>query len=132
MDNPALTATLCFSQAGLTHQASVFESLKVLMYVLSFKHNKNFFRQESQRLERIGMTLCLLSNRKREVPLLMPFLKDEELRVLKCVANGLQSKEIAPILNCSKANVEQRIQFLFAKLDARSRPHLVALAIRDG
>lgn len=36
------------------------------------------------------------------------------------------------MIPCSRATVEQKVQFLFAKLGALSRPHLVALAIREG
>jgi DNA-binding CsgD family transcriptional regulator len=44
----------------------------------------------------------------------------------------MQSKEIAAVIPCSRATVEQKVQFLFAKLGALSRPHLVALAILEG
>jgi DNA-binding CsgD family transcriptional regulator len=55
-----------------------------------------------------------------------------ELMVLRALANGAQSKEIADHINRSRGTVEFYIRGLFAKLNARSRPHLVAQAFRIG
>jgi len=55
-------------------------------------------------------------------------LSSIELAILKAIANGMSSKEIAPTLNRSVAAVEANIRTLFAKLDAQSRAHLVARA----
>ena len=55
-----------------------------------------------------------------------------ELMVLRALANGAQSKEIAEYINRSRGTVEFYIRGLFAKLNARSRPHLVAQAFRTG
>jgi DNA-binding CsgD family transcriptional regulator len=44
----------------------------------------------------------------------------------------MQSKEIAATLGRSKATVESYIRTLFIKLDAHSRPQLVANAIIRG
>ncbi len=55
-----------------------------------------------------------------------------EVRVLRMIAEGYQSKEIASALVRSKATVEHYVRFLMAKYGARSRAHLVALAICDG
>jgi DNA-binding CsgD family transcriptional regulator len=41
----------------------------------------------------------------------------------------MQSKEIAEQLGRSKATVEGHIRILFAKLHARSRAHIVAIAM---
>jgi DNA-binding NarL/FixJ family response regulator len=51
-----------------------------------------------------------------------------ERDVLRGVANGLQSKEIANNVKRSTATVELNVRTLFAKFGARSRAHLVALA----
>ena len=55
-----------------------------------------------------------------------------EHRILMLLSEGKQSKEIAVDLTRSKPTVEFRIRTLYAKLGARSRAHLVALAYRSG
>lgn len=55
-------------------------------------------------------------------------LSSIELAILKAIANGLSSKEIAFIINRSIGAVEANIRTLFVKLDAQSRAHLVARA----
>lgn len=55
-------------------------------------------------------------------------LSSIELAILKAIANGMSSKEIAPSVKRSVAAVEANIRALFAKFDAQSRAHLVALA----
>jgi DNA-binding CsgD family transcriptional regulator len=44
------------------------------------------------------------------------------------LANGLQSKELAVVINRSVPTVEMNIRRLYAKMSAKSRAHLVALA----
>lgn len=51
-----------------------------------------------------------------------------ERQILRCLANGLQSKEIAAAINRSVPTVEMNIRRLYVKLSAKSRAHLVALA----
>jgi DNA-binding CsgD family transcriptional regulator len=55
-------------------------------------------------------------------------LSSIELAVLKAIANGLSSKEIAFVVNRSIGAVEANVRTLFVKLDAQSRAHLVARA----
>jgi two-component system, NarL family, response regulator YdfI len=52
--------------------------------------------------------------------------------VLLCLAQGMQSKEIAVSLGRSKPTIESYIRVLYIKLDARSRAQLVAIAIQSG
>jgi DNA-binding CsgD family transcriptional regulator len=59
-------------------------------------------------------------------------ITDAEKTVLLCLARGMQSKEIAASLGRSKPTVESYIRTLFIKLDAHSRPQLVANAIIRG
>lgn len=59
-------------------------------------------------------------------------LSSIELAIVKGLANGMQSKELATILNRSTGTVELHIRTLFAKFDARSRAQLVARAIYEG
>jgi len=58
------------------------------------------------------------------------YLSALELAVLKGIANGLQSKEIAAAIHRSAGTVELHVRILFAKFEARSRAHLVALALK--
>ena len=55
-----------------------------------------------------------------------------ELIILHALADGAQSKEMARLINRSRGTVEFYIRSLFLKLNARSRPHLVAQAFRSG
>lgn len=55
-----------------------------------------------------------------------------ELAILSDIAAGFQSKEIATRIGRSKPTVESYVRLLCAKLGARSRPHLVACAYREG
>jgi DNA-binding NarL/FixJ family response regulator len=55
-----------------------------------------------------------------------------ELDILRALANGMQSKEIANVVDRSTATVESYVRYLCAKFDARSRAQLVALALCDG
>lgn len=52
-----------------------------------------------------------------------------ELAVLRGLAKGLQSKEIAVSLGRSKATVELYVRALYTKFNAKSRANLVAIAI---
>ena len=59
-------------------------------------------------------------------------LSDRELEVLALVAEGATSNEIAIQLNLSVKTIAYHVEAIFAKLDARSRTHAVALALRQG
>ena len=59
-------------------------------------------------------------------------LSKMERSVLCCLANGLQSKEIASEVCRSKPTVELCVRTLYAKFNAKSRAHLVALALSGG
>jgi DNA-binding CsgD family transcriptional regulator len=51
-----------------------------------------------------------------------------EQRILNGLANGLQSKELAILLDRRVPTIEMYIRRLYVKMSARSRAHLVALA----
>jgi two-component system, NarL family, response regulator YdfI len=59
-------------------------------------------------------------------------LTDLEVRVVRCLAEGMQSKEIAQCLGRCKPTVEGYIRTLYIKLNAKSRAHLVVEAIKAG
>ena len=61
-----------------------------------------------------------------------PTLSETELLILRALARGHQSKEIAAELERSRATIEFYIRMLYAKLHARSRAHLVARAFEIG
>jgi DNA-binding CsgD family transcriptional regulator len=50
--------------------------------------------------------------------------------VLALVAEGLSSKEIGRALNLSTRTVDNHLRHLSGRLDARSRAHAVAIALR--
>ena len=59
-------------------------------------------------------------------------LTPHEVAILRALADGAQSKEMAALIQRSRGTVEFYIRSLFLKLNARSRAHLVAQAFRSG
>jgi len=59
-------------------------------------------------------------------------LAPKEVAILRDLAEGLQSKEIAGHIDCSRATVEFYIRRLFVKFEAQSRAQLVIKAARAG
>jgi DNA-binding NarL/FixJ family response regulator len=57
-------------------------------------------------------------------------LNEEELQVLKLVANGLSYSEIASQVFISERTVRRRVQTIFDKLGVNSKAHAVAEAMR--
>lgn len=53
-------------------------------------------------------------------------LTDIELAIVRALARGMQSKEIATTLDRSRPTIEFHIRMLFAKMEARSRAQVVA------
>lgn len=58
------------------------------------------------------------------------FLTDEELQVLKLIADGLAYSEIAATVYISERTVRRRVQSIFDKLGVNSQAHAVAEAMR--
>jgi DNA-binding NarL/FixJ family response regulator len=59
-------------------------------------------------------------------------LDARSLRVVELVAEGRTTREIAGELSYSEQTIKKRITTIEAQLKARSRAHMVALAIRRG
>jgi DNA-binding NarL/FixJ family response regulator len=59
-------------------------------------------------------------------------LTDIEVAIVRALADGLQSKEIASALDRSRTSIEFRIRTLFIKLEAKSRAQLVARGYEVG
>jgi two-component system NarL family response regulator len=59
-------------------------------------------------------------------------LSDRQLEVLMLVAEGATDNEIAIRLHLSVPTVSQYVKGIRGRLDARSRTHAVALALRQG
>lgn len=53
-------------------------------------------------------------------------LTEIELAIVRALARGMQSKEIASTLDRSRPTIEFHIRMLFAKMEARSRAQIVA------
>lgn len=60
------------------------------------------------------------------------FLTGNELEVLRGLANGRRSRCIAATLGRSHATVETYVKELLLKFRARTRAHLVIIALREG
>lgn len=61
-----------------------------------------------------------------------PVLTEREQEVLRCVANGLSSKEAAQQLGIAPRTVDRHIENLRNKLRARNKTHMVAKALASG
>jgi LuxR family quorum sensing-dependent transcriptional regulator len=60
-----------------------------------------------------------------------PSLTAREREVLTWVAHGKSASEIAAILKIAKRTVDEHVRTARGKLNASSRAHAVAIAIRD-
>jgi len=61
-----------------------------------------------------------------------PPLSPSERRVIVLLAQGLQSKEMAQVMCRARPTIERYVRILHRKFGARSRAHLVALALARG
>lgn len=59
-------------------------------------------------------------------------LTPREVEILKWIKEGKSSWEISVILACSKRNVDFHVNNIKQKLNAVSRPHVVAIAFQNG
>ncbi|HWL34893.1 MAG TPA: response regulator transcription factor [Frankiaceae bacterium] len=68
----------------------------------------------------------------RGVPMAYGRLADRELQVLRLVADGYATAEIAQRLSYSERTVKNVIQQVVTRLQLRNRSHAVAYAVREG
>jgi DNA-binding NarL/FixJ family response regulator len=61
-----------------------------------------------------------------------PMVSERDREVLRLLAEGCDTGEIARTLAYSEPTIKNVIQRLFEQLKAKNRPHAVALALRDG
>jgi DNA-binding NarL/FixJ family response regulator len=61
-----------------------------------------------------------------------PSLASRELQLLELIADGHSTREIAERMSYSERTIKKLITGLESRLGARSRPHIVAQAIRRG
>jgi len=66
------------------------------------------------------------------VPVDESYFTKTEISILRYIALGLQSKEIAEKMGRSKPTIESYVRLMCAKLGARSRAHLVARGFSEG
>jgi DNA-binding NarL/FixJ family response regulator len=59
-------------------------------------------------------------------------LQERELDVLRLLADGLGTPEIARCLNYSERTVKNIIHIMLNRMNLRNRPHAVAFALRNG
>lgn len=65
-------------------------------------------------------------------PAASPLVSDRDREVLRLLADGCDTGEIARALAYSEPTIKNAIQRLFDQLNAKNRPHAVALALRQG
>lgn len=58
-------------------------------------------------------------------------LTERDVKILQLCANGLSTKEIGKELQLSDRTVETYFDDLRTKLNAKHRPHLIAIALRN-
>ena len=75
---------------------------------------------------------ALAADRLSEKPHLTESLTLRETEILRLLATGLSSEEIAPLLNLSQKTVRNHHYTIKAKIGARSDAHLVWLALAAG
>lgn len=88
-------------------------------------------------LERVGARVpgaasVQLATRRPAEPPAPASLTERERQILRCVASGLQNKEIAQKLGISLATVRNHIHNILEKLDVHSKLEAVSLAFRSG
>lgn len=59
-------------------------------------------------------------------------LSDLEIAIVRALAEGLQSKEIASALDRSRPTIEFHIRMLFVKMEAKSRAQIVSRGYERG
>lgn len=61
-----------------------------------------------------------------------PAVDPREIRLIELIADGCSTREIAELMSYSERTIKKLITGLEARLEARSRPQIVAQAIRSG
>lgn len=59
-------------------------------------------------------------------------LSPQEIRILRCLRDGLSSKEIARSLSIREKTVDWHVRNVLEKLGVRNRAHAVAVALATG
>ncbi len=73
-----------------------------------------------------------MTTSQQTIPDQATHLSERQIQVLALVAEGETTRQIARRLNLSTSTVDNYIQAIRARLDAYSRAHAVALALRQG
>jgi LuxR family transcriptional regulator, transcriptional regulator of spore coat protein len=61
-----------------------------------------------------------------------PTLTPRELQVLELAANGYSAKEVATMIGIAPRTVEQHVEHVRMKMNARNRVHMVTQAVLHG
>jgi DNA-binding NarL/FixJ family response regulator len=69
-------------------------------------------------------------NTKFDYPKLI--FSDRDLQIIKLLAKGIQTEEIAEALNFSPRSIETYIRNLLIKLDLKNRVQLISFAYENG
>ncbi len=82
--------------------------------------------------ELMDSVLKQYSNLSKEVSIKKFGLSDDEINLLKLVADGATNREIAGRLYWSETAVKRKLSEVFEKLDVTDRAHAVAVSMRFG
>ena len=73
-----------------------------------------------------GMNLEIQRQPKKQT------LTYHQLEILRYIARGYTTKQIAEAMGCGAQSISNRLQAIYAKLDVHKRKHAVRLAIKQG
>ena len=59
-------------------------------------------------------------------------LSEQELKVLRLLAEGLSNEEMSKLVNLSRETIKMHLKILFQKLQVRNRTEAAVLAVREG
>ena len=93
--------------------------------VVSVMNNNHFLCPRFDKLSRRSTVIKILNKTKNSRP------TQSELSVLKYIAEGYSSKEIAACLSVTEDTIEAHRKNLFVKLEAKNVAHLASIAIRQ-
>lgn len=126
--SPEIVFSFSLLAADSSHQSNALTRLT--WFICTGQRKEAAHSTRYSRYNRLLFCKATLEDRCSKMP--RPRLSAIEFAILKGLANGLQSKEIAAVVNRSTATIELHVRTLYARFDARSRAQLVAYALCRG
>jgi DNA-binding NarL/FixJ family response regulator len=88
--------------------------------------------EDSQFARAMEIPMTVQAHSADTLPYLVDRLNDREVMVLRMLADGSNTREIAHRLNYSERTVKAIIQDITQRFGLRNRSHAVAFALRNG